>query len=344
MSASIDTHEPGEVVVVDSFEGNYIDDADLEAEILGDAVSGVRIERVHSHEQLYGRIEQATGLLVWHHVRVGDELLRHLPRCQGIIRTGVGFDNIDISATRAHGVPVVNVPDYGTEEVADHTMALLLAAARRLRTTDQHVRSGGWDCSSIGDARRLRGRLLGLVGFGRIGRAVALRAKAFGLRVGFYDPYVPSGTDKVHGVTRYASLAPLLADADYVSVHAFLNDETRGLIGDEQFAQMKADAILVNTARGGVVDRAAMVRAIREGAIAQLAVDVVDGEPDIPEALLRSDRVLITPHSAFFSVEGFRELRVKSASYMRALLRGEPVHDIINGVAPAAAGPGSPHA
>lgn len=330
-------YKHGEVVIIDSFEGNYVNEPDIEQEILGDLVSAIRIVRVKSREQLHGQIEDAAGIMCWHHIQVNDELLGQLRQCKGIIRTGVGFDNIDLAAATARGIPVVNIPDYGTEEVADHAMALLLAAVRRIRVSDQHVRDGGWNCEIIGNARRLRGRLLGLVGFGRIGRAMSARAQVFGLRIGFYDPYVPSGMDKVHGVERYESLEALLGDADFVSIHAFLNDETRGLIGRAQFAQMKSDAILVNTARGGIVDREALVAAVGEGAIAQFALDVVDGEPDIPDVVRQSERVLLTPHSAFFSVEGYRELRVKSARYLRSLLSDEPVRDILNGVVPGAA-------
>lgn len=330
MSLENQKHNRGDVIVVDSFTGNYIDEPDIETEILGDVVPAVRIIRVESHEQLYGQIEDASGILCWHHVLMNDELFSRLRRCKGIIRTGVGFDKMDLEAAGARGIPIANIPDYGTEEVADHAMALLLGAVRRLVASDRHARTGGWNYEVIGDARRLRGRVLGLVGFGRIGRAVCIRAKAFGLRVGFYDPYVPSGTDKVHGVERYESLEALLGDADYVSLHAFLNDETRGMIGREQFTQMKSDAILVNTARGGLIDREAMIEAVTGGAIAQLALDVVDGEPDTPEALRQSERVLLTPHSAFFSREGFRELRVKSATYMRAYLLDQPVRDTIN--------------
>lgn len=327
-----DTHsyEDGEVIVLDSFEGRYISEAEIEQSILGDVVPTVRIVRVAATEDAFGHIEDALGLLVWHHIVVDRAFASRLRRCKGIIRTGVGFDKIDLAATTEFGIPVANIPDYGTEEVADHTMALLLAAVRRLRVTDRHVRDGGWSWESIGTVGRLRGRTLGIIGFGRIGRAVCIRAQAFGLRIGFYDPYVPSGTDKVHGVTRYASLDELLSDADFVSVHAPLTNETRGFIGDEQFARMKADAILVNTARGGIVDRDALIAAVGRQAIAQFALDVVDGEPDIPDAVKRSDNVLITPHSAFYCREGMRELRVKAAQHMRALLLDQPVRDVLN--------------
>lgn len=324
--------DSGDVIIIDSHHGNYVDDADIETQVLGDMVSSVRIIRVESHQELAGQLDNAVGVLVWHHVHVSDELLQHLPRCKGIIRTGVGFDNIDIEATARYAIPVANIPDYGTEEVADHTMALLLAAVRRLPTTGQHVRDGGWAWDTIGKAGRMRGRKLGIIGFGRIGRAVSLRARPFGLQIGFYDPHVPSGTDKAHGVHRYKTLEPLLAECDYIAVHAFLNEGSRGMIGSAQFAQMKNDAILINTARGGIVERAAMIEAVENQRIGMLGLDVVDGEPDIPEAVRRSERVILTPHSAFYSQEGMHELRLKAAQHMRSFLLGEPVLDVINGV------------
>ena len=201
-----------------------------------------------------------------------------MPQCKIIARYGIGVDTIDLDAATRAGIIVTNNPTYCIEEVAEHTMALLLACARKVPLYDRLVRAGRWEVPPGKPMFRLVGRTLGLVGFGNIARAVAVRAAAFGMRVLFYDPFVKQGQFSEPGEKRPA-LADLLGEADFVSVHPLLVPETRGMIGDEAFARMKPTAFLVNCSRGPIVDTEALVRALDSGRIAGCALDTTDPEP-----------------------------------------------------------------
>jgi len=179
---------------------------------------------------------------------------------------------------------------------------------------------------------RLRGRHLGIVGFGRIGTAVARRAQAFGLQVAFYDPYVPSGYDKVHGVARHESLHELLDWAQIVSVHVPLNPETQHLIGRAELARLTPQTVLLNTSRGEVIDQQELIEALKENRIGQVGLDVLAAEPNVPATLRTSDQVLLTAHSAFYADASLAELRYKAALSVRRLLRGERERNVVNGV------------
>lgn len=233
------------------------------------------------------------------------------PRCRVVSRYGVGTDNIAVDHAAALGMAVVRVPDYCVEEVADHTMALLLASARHVAQFDRAVRSGVWDNAGAGFIPRLRGQTLALIGFGQIGKAVAERAAAFGLDV---VAWTRSSAESLHDV---------LAAADYVSLHVPLTDETRGLIGATELAAMKPTAYLVNTSRGAVVDEQALVSALERGAIAGAALDVLTQEPAAPHnPLLRLDNALVTPHAAFYSEASTAEVARKAAQNALDVLQG----------------------
>src|SRR4051812_17856411 len=202
--------------------------------------------------------EEALGadvLLLWHNIPITAEVIGRLKNCRALIRNGVGYDSVDTQAAAARGIPVCNVPDYGTEEGADHAIALTLALCRQLFPLDAEAKRLGWQISlpTANKMRRLRTLTFGLVGMGAIGTATALRAKALGFRVLFYDPYLPRGTRKALGIERAATLDELLTSADVVSVHCPLTDETRGMIGAREIALMKPTTYLVNTARGDIV-------------------------------------------------------------------------------------------
>lgn len=320
------------VVIVDSLHGGYLEQPDMEREVLG-SVAEVELLRVQSGEELYGRIEDADAIICWHHIAIDKPLIERLRHCCGIIRAAVGYDNMDLAAAGRCGIPICNIPDYGTEEVADHAWALILALVRRLPVLDRHCRDGGWDWRAIGSVRRLRGEKLGIVGFGRIGSAVARRAHAFGIEVGFYDPYLPSGADKAHGVKRYEDLHELLRNSGIVTVHVNLTEETCGLIGAAEFACMGSNTILVNTARGDVIDLAAMLDALAKNGVAALGLDVVADEPNIPLVLRNDERCLLTAHSAFYADSGLRELRIKAAQSALNMLSVGHDRNIVNGFA-----------
>jgi C-terminal binding protein len=308
--------------------------ADIEQDVFG---SDARITTLQAktNAELTGKIEDADAILAWHDLRWDADTLAAMPKLKVLVRVGVGFDNVDLVAAKQRGIVVCNVPDYGTHDVADHALALLLALARGLPGHDHAVRSGpaGWRWG-VTPTFRLTEKKLGIVGLGRIGAATALRAKAFGLRVGFYDPYKPAGWDKALGVGRYDSLEALARDCDIVSLHTPLTAETTGMIGAKFFAQAKRGMVLINTARGPVVDWPAFRDAFESGVVAGGGFDVLPREPlDREDPLLARwlandtavrDRLVITPHCAFYSTEATSEMRRKAAEEALRVLRGEP--------------------
>jgi D-3-phosphoglycerate dehydrogenase/C-terminal binding protein len=243
----------------------------------------------------------------------------------------VGYDNIDVEYAAKVGISVFNIPDYGTEEVADHAFALLLGCARKIVEVDKHVKAGGWDWAHTKPLYRLRNRTLGIIGFGRIGSALSVRAHAFGVRVQFYDPYVPSGMDKSLGVVRCESLDDLLASSDMISINASLTASAKHLISFNEFRKMKRGVILVNTARGGIVNSEAMLEALDNGRLAAAGLDVLENEPNIPDAVRTRPNVILTAHSAFYTEESFLEMRTKSAKLARDFMTGRPVRNQVNG-------------
>jgi phosphoglycerate dehydrogenase-like enzyme len=222
------------------------------------------------------------------------------------------------------------VPDYGTEEVADHAIALTLALYRQLFPLDVEAKKLGWKIETSAKMRRLRTQTFGIVGLGRIGTAAALRAKAFGFRVMFFDPNVPSGTHKAVGIERVASLEELLKISDAISIHCPLSGETRGMIGEKQIAQMKRGAFLVNTARGDIVQKAPVFAALRSGHLAGAGLDVVEAEPLRTADEAATPNLIVTCHAAFCSPEGMVEMRSTSARIARAAVLGEPVWNRVN--------------
>ena len=246
------------------------------------------------------------------------------PRCRVIVTYGVGYDHIDLNEAERRGVIVAHVPDYCTEEVADHTLALFLAVARGVRRGDALVREGGWGAEAIGPLHRLRGRVLGLVGFGRIARAVAERAGAFGLAIVTYDPAFRSAGNVDGSVRVLDSLRALLATSDIVSLHLPLSDMTRSIIDRQTLRQMKTGAILINTSRGALVDFPALLEALDRGQLAGAGLDVFPEEPPDP-ALVSRPELVVTPHVGYYSVESMRELKESAARAVAAALTDAPV-------------------
>lgn len=262
---------------------------------------------------------------------ISRRVIESLEKCRVITRYGVGVDTIDLDAATEKGICVANVPDYCMDEVADHALALLLDVTRKVSLANQYVKSGKWDFKVTQPIYRLRGRVLGLVGFGKIPQALADKVKPLGLRVIAYDPYVPEAVAKEKGVSL-VSLDDLCRQADIISVHAPLTPSTRGMIGKRQFALMKKDAFVINTSRGPVIDEEALVAALRDGQIAGAGLDVVEVEPirsDHP--LLQMENVVLTPHVAWYSEESEAEMRVKAAlGVVDVLLHGEYPKYLVN--------------
>lgn len=281
-----------------------------------------RMAKSPNAEDILAVARDADAILVTY-AKLPGELLRQLKNCKAIGRFGLGVDNIDLPAAKQLNIAVNYVPDYCLREVSDHAMALLLALARKVPLANTLVQSGRWEVPPIVPLRRLEGQTLGLVGFGNIPRALAPKAKAFGLKVLTHDPFVNAdalGAAGVEGV----SFDDLLARSDFVSVHAPLLPATRGLMNAAAFAKMKKGACLINTARGPLVDEPALIAALDSGYLGGAALDVVMTEPlskDSP--LLGRDNVILTPHTAFYSVEALEELQTKCANDVARVLSGE---------------------
>ena len=285
---------------------------------------------------------EVDGLMIFRqHVHAAD--LARFTRLRAIVRMGVGYDRLDRAAAAARNVLICNVPDYGTTEVADHTIALILALRRGLLLHHDKQRAtppAPWAAFQNPLIRRLSAQTLGIVGLGRIGTAVALRAKAIGLRVVFYDPYKSNGSDLALGIGRTASLQELLRQADVLSLHAPHTPETIGMIGAADLAALPHSAIVVNAARGRILDLQALAAALRSGHIAGAGLDVLpiepptDPEPDLLRAYRAREpwlegRLIVTPHSAYLSPEAHRDIRIKSAETMRAALLTNRPHNVI---------------
>jgi D-3-phosphoglycerate dehydrogenase len=305
-----------------------LDHANLteEQDVFGKA--GVRLQMVvaRTDAEYLERCAEADGLLI----QYGDlsrRVFEGLPRVRVVVRYGVGVDGIDVAAATDHGVPVVNVPDYGTDEVANHAVALLLALARKITRLDRQTRSGGWDVFRIGPVTRLAGQTVGIVGCGRIGSAVARKLGGFDVRLLGCDPYVdpfPPGVQPV-------AFQRLLAESDYVTIHCPLTDETRHAFDAESLARMRPTAVLINTARGGIVDTGALVEALQHGLLAGAGLDVLEQEPLEPASpLLRMEQVIVTPHAAWYSEEGRSDLKRRAAEEAVRVLRGERPRHCVN--------------
>ena len=320
---------------------DFVTEPSLEREVLED-LAGIEALGATSEAELRGKVETADALMVFHYLSVGRETIERLERCRVIVRGGVGYDNIDHVFARQRGIPVCNVPDYGTEDVADAAIGYALSLARGIAFYNSRLRAGlgAWAYGQGAPLTRLRGQTFAIVGLGRIGTAVAVRARALGMDVAYYDPYKQDGYDKSLGIRRVEDLEELLSQAFVLSLHCPLTEETRNLIGAAQIASMPRGTYLINTARGGVLDTTAVPGAIASGQLAGAGIDVLPEEPpreDDPLIAAWRDpqhlahhRVLITPHTAFYSEQGLEDMRVKGAEGIRRALLGQSLRNVVN--------------
>lgn len=293
-------------------------------------LADLRLLQTSDEMEVARRGADADILLVFHDIKLSEKSISHLSKCKAIIRCGVGIDNVDIKAAGSRGIVVCNVPDYGTEEVADHALMMLLAIARRLIPADRAVHAGTWDPTVVFGSPRLRGKTLGIIGCGRIGTAMAVRGKALGMRVVFYDPYKPDGLDKALGVERCYKLEELLPQCQFVSLHCPLTRETHHILDAARLALLPQGAYVVNTARGPCIDLPALVQALDSGKVAYAGLDVVEREPLDDERIRQHARIVLSPHAAFYSVEAFIEMRTKGAQEARRILLDEAVRNPVN--------------
>lgn len=322
-----DTLEGCRVLVLDAQRNTYVSDLSIETQVLGPGVD-VRLVHTDSLHNLPDTALACDGVICWHLVPLPADALARLGRCRAVVRAAVGVDNIDLEAAHRQGLRVANVPDYGVEEVADHTLAMALALLRKVRLGDTSVRRGSWDWRELGTLPRLSEMTIGLVGLGRIGTAVARRFSAFGCKVAFYDPYRPSGWEKSLGLERCESLHELLGRCALVSLHAPLTADTQGLIGEAELRRL-AGKYLVNTARGGLIEPNALVRAVSGGRLAGVALDVYADEANPPPVEMLAPEVLWSPHVAFYSSQALPELRHKAATCLKALLLDQPHRNVL---------------
>jgi len=282
----------------------------------------------YSYEELKKAISSCHGLIVRSETKVTPELIESAPLLRVIGRAGVGVDNISLDAATRKGIVVINVPDGNSVSAAEHTLCLLLAASRKLVAASISLKEGKWERSSF-TGNQIFHKTLGIIGYGRIGKLVAEYGKGMKMRVIAFDPHVSSAVTDQIGV-EMVSFQELLSQSDYVSIHASLSDRTRSLIGDKELSMMKKSAILVNCARGGIVDEKALYRALVTGKIAGAALDVFEEEPAIDNPLLRLPSVTATPHLAASTREAQVNVAIACARYLLSSLEGEMVDSAVN--------------
>jgi D-3-phosphoglycerate dehydrogenase len=301
---------------------------DIENQILG-KLANLTALRTKTPAEFLDAAGDCDALLNTYAGPITAETMARMPNCKIIARYGIGVDTIDLAAATAAGIIVTNNPTYCIEEVAEHTMALLLACARKIAFYDRAVRGGSWAVPPGKPIFRMAGSTIGLVGFGNIARQVAVRAASFGMRVLFADPVVKEGQFKVPG--KKVALEKLLKESDFVSVHPPLTPNTRGMINDDAFAKMKPGAFLINCSRGPVVDTAALVRALDGRKIAGCALDTVDPEPlPDPHPLRGRDNVICTPHAAWYSEKAMVGLQEGAPNEVRRVLTGQWPVNVVN--------------
>jgi len=297
------------------------------------AYADVTVAPSPTEEALCAEIGEADLLLVVY-AKVTSRVIEAAPKLRGIVRCGIGVDNIDLGAATARKIIVVNVPDYATETVSDHAFALLISLARRITLADHAMRNKSWGTWTSPSKRYrgidLEGRTLGIIGIGRIGRALARKAHAFNMNLLAFDPYVEE--KELDGTkVKLTDLDTLLKESDFVAVNAALPPQTRGLIGEKQLRLMKHSAYIINTSRGSLIDENALIRALEEKWIAGAGLDVYENEPpDIHNPLLGFENTVLTPHIAWATEEATRRLERAAVERATELLQGKIPRTVVN--------------
>ena len=300
-------------------------DQKIEKEILKKIDAELVIAPDKEEDTLLKMAKEADGILVTY-ANITKRIIENTDKCKIIVRTGIGYNNIDIPAANKKGIMVANIPDYCIAEVADHTLALMLSCLRKINLYVASVKKGIWDMNSGRPIKRIGDLTLGVYGFGNIARAVASRAQAFGMKITAYDPYLDNEKFKENNAERISDFKKFVSNADVLSLHAPLTKDNEGIFDSEIFALMKKSAYLINTSRGGLVNEKDLCTAIEKKQIAGCGLDVMQTEPgDLESPLHKYDSVYITPHAAFYSDGSDIELRVKSTEQIvQALIEGKP--------------------
>lgn len=290
----------------------------------------LKVLQCTSDDEIVAQAADAQALLVVY-TKVGDELLARLPKCKVAVRLGIGVDNYDLDAFTRRGVVAVNVPDYGVEEVAAHALGMILAAERKIPYFDRQVRRGVWDDGEGYTMRRLSGRTLGFLGFGRIARKLAECCAPLNYRMIAFDPLLPA--EKFADLkVEQVSVEKLFQEADTLALMAPLTADTRHIVNDDNLAKARDGLRIINTARGELIDTAALVRALKSGKVAAAGLDVVEGEPikDPQHELFQFDQVFVTPHTAYQTLESIAALRRMAITAAMDFLEGQPPTNVVN--------------
>lgn len=313
--------ERQKVVIIDCDHGSI----EEERAVLSQLEADVDFAQISGEEEILARCRDADGIIL-QYAPLPRKMLEALPRCKVLSRYGVGVDTIDVEAATELGIIVANVPDYCMEEVSDHTLALFLSLVRKVMSLERSIRLGTWDFRIAVPIHRLKGRTYGIVGCGRIGREVAKRVGAFGLRVIGYDPYI----NEVEGI-ELVSFEKLLAQSDFISIHCSLTESTHHLLGRDQFRKMERKPIVLNVSRGAVVDEAALIEALEREWISGAGLDVLETEPpDAKSPLLKRDNVILTPHIGYYSEESKSEMKRRTAENVFNVLTGKLPNSVVN--------------
>lgn len=331
--------KPLKVLVPDA----HLGDLDVERGVTGDQVEYTIYAETQASAIPDDVWRNCDAILIWHHMKLTADVIAKLDRCRLIVRVGVGFDNVDTVACRARGIPVSNVPNYGTTEVADHALAMLLHLVRGLGSYEKRLKAdlkAGFFAEGVPVVRRIRGSTFGAIGMGRIGTAVARRAAAFDMKVIYFDPFLPEGHELGLGIERVRTQEELLRRADVVSLHVPLSEATFRMMGRTQFGQMKPGSIFINIARGNLVDIDALYEALRSSHLAAAGLDVLPVEPPVPAPPLiqawrteedwLAGRFIVSPHAAFYSEAGYHDMRRLSAEIVIDFLRQGQLRNNVN--------------
>lgn len=313
-------------------EGENGPPSGLDGEIIGQAGGTLRYVKAANQEQRIHMAQEADVLVIGQ-VPITRDFLAALPRLKGVVRTGIGVDTVDLEAASDLGVVIANVPDFCRDEVAEHALGLIFAVARKIGFADRLVRRGGWYqgvSASLLPMRQLKGQTLGLIGLGRIGQTVAHKAQGLGLKVIGFDPQVEAAVAKSAGI-RWLALDDVLRQADIISLHVPATTGTQHLINKRTLGLMKPGAILINTARGSVVDESALAAALAAGHLAGAGLDVLDTEPPpVPHPLFQFENIVFTCHYASCSVEAYARMRQEMSEQAVQILRGEFPRNLVN--------------
>ena len=315
------------VVIVD----NRFDSYKEEEMVLSELNCNIEVCKSSDEDVIVKYVRDADAVIV-NLAPIGRKLIESMEKCKVISRYGVGYDNVDVDSATKAGIWVANVPDYSIEDVSDHALALLLSCIRKIAFKDREIRKGEWNLHKKQPVHRIRNRVLGLIGYGKIAMALHRKVLGFGLKeILVYDPYVSK--EKIMKKSgRKVDLNILLTNSDYISIHVPLSKETEKLIGEKEFSLMKKNTIVINTSRGPIIDEKALIEALRSNKIECAGIDVFEKEPlskDHPFKMI--DNIVITDHAAYYSEESIVELKEKAAKNVIEVLKGNsPIYSVNN--------------